>query len=267
MFSIKETLFFRDKAKFKDIEQKAYYELSELNSNQRVKDDIFRILKNINGVHLIKFPIEDENLTAFKIQKDKKVFIFINSAVPLEKQIFGGAHELYHTLYNETDLEEDFFSSFEKSYDNDDLIEMQANSFAACFLVRKDHLMQEVHKLNITNNNIELIDIIKLMDIFAVPYKTMVLRLYECEVIEGEQATYLLQKKDRDPKKDVLLLINQTRNAIKWQNLTDENEFGNLIELSLRNYKESIITKEKIEKDLEKINFDGKIEDFLENND
>ncbi|MGL5087733.1 MAG: hypothetical protein ACRC68_18805, partial [Clostridium sp.] len=78
-----------------------------------------------------------------------------------------------------------------------------------------------------------------------------------------ENTNRLLEKKDRDHKKDVLLLINQTRNAIKWQKSTNENEYGNLIELSLRNYKENIISKEKIEKDLQKIEFDGSIEDFL----
>ncbi|MGL5086374.1 MAG: ImmA/IrrE family metallo-endopeptidase, partial [Clostridium sp.] len=186
MISINETLFFKDKDRFKEIERNAYFELLELNSNQRVRDDIFRILKNIDGLHLIKFPINDENLTAFKIEKNKTKFIFINSAVPLEKQIFGGAHELYHTLFNETEVEEDLFTSYEKSYDDKDIIEMEANSFAACFLVPKDHLMKEVQKLNIKASDVELLNIIKLMDIFAVPYKTMVLRLYECGIVNEE---------------------------------------------------------------------------------
>ena len=71
MINIKDTLFVRDKNRFDNVEKQAKKQLVKLNSGQRVKDDIFRILKNINNLHLIKFPINDNDLTAFKIENGK----------------------------------------------------------------------------------------------------------------------------------------------------------------------------------------------------
>lgn len=265
MINIKDTLFVRDRNRFDNVEKQANEQLVKLNSGQRVKDDIFRILKNINNLHLIKFPIDDNDLTAFKIENGK-IFIYINSSLPLEKQIFGGAHELYHVLHNDDNSKEDLLKDYEKSFnDTSSLKEMEANSFAACFLVPKDQLLQEISKFELQESNIDILKIIMLMDIFAVPYKTMVLRLFECGIININIAERLLLKEDRNPKKDVLLLINQTRHAIRWQKTTeDEEEFSNLIEIAVRNYKEGIISIEQIKEDFKRIGINVDIDNFLE---
>jgi Zn-dependent peptidase ImmA (M78 family) len=267
MINIKDTLFVRDKNRFDNIEKQAKEQLVKLNSGQRVKDDIFRILKNINNLHLIKFPIADNDLTAFKIENGK-IFIYINSSLPLDKQIFGAAHELYHVLHNDDNSKEDLLTDYEKSFNNSNLKEMEANSFAACFLVPKGQLTQEIKKLKLQENNIDILNIIMLMDIFAVPYKTMVLRLFECGTINENIADELLLKEDRNPKKDVLLLINQTRHAIRWQKTTeDDEEYSNLIEIALRNYKEGIISLEQIDEDFKRIGINVDIDNFLEETD
>jgi Zn-dependent peptidase ImmA (M78 family) len=263
MINIKDTLFVRDKSRFDNVEKQANEQLVNLNSGQRVKDDIFRILKNIDNLHLIKFPIKDNDLTAFKIEKEK-IFIYINSSLPLEKQIFGGAHELYHVLHKDDNSKEDLLTDYEESFNNVNLKEMEANSFAACFLVPKEQLIEEINKLKIEKDR-SIMNIIRLMDIFAVPYKAMILRLFECGIIKENIATEFLAKIDRDPKKDVLLLINQTRNAVRWQkNTEDEEEFSNLIELALRNYKEGIITREQINEDFKRLGINVNIYNFLE---
>lgn len=264
MINIKDTLFVRDKSRFDNVEKQANEQLVKLNSGQRVKDDIFRILKNIDNLHLIKFPIDDNDLTAFKIEKEK-IFIYINSSLPLEKQIFGGAHELYHVLHNNDNSKEDLLTDYEDSFNNTNLKEMEANSFAACFLVPKEQLIAEINKLKIQEENISIANIIILMDIFAMPYKAMVLRLFECGIIKENIATEFLSKIDRDSKKDVLLLINQTRNAVRWQkNTKDDEEFSNLIELALRNYKEGIMSKDQINEDFKRIGINVDINNFLE---
>lgn len=264
MINIKNTLFVRDKSRFDNVEKQANEQLVKLNSGQRVKDDIFRILKNIDNLHLIKFPIDDNDLTAFKIEKEN-IFIYINSSLPLEKQIFGGAHELYHVLHNDDNSKEDLLTDYEKSFNNPNLKEVEANSFAACFLVPKGQLMQEIKKLKLQENNIDILNIIMLMDIFAVPYKTMVLRLFECGTINENIAEKFLIKEDRNPKKDVLLLINQTRHAIRWQKTTeeDDDEYSNLIEIALRNYKEGIISLEQIDGDFKRIGINVDIDKFV----
>lgn len=263
MISVDETLFSQEQDVFKDIESKALYQLQELNTAQVVQDDIFRILKNIKGLHLLKFPIEDQDLTAFTIQKED-TFIFINSHLPLEKQIFGAAHELYHVLYpNGDNKKEEVLKDIEVSF-NGDLSEKKANSFAACFLVPKHHLIQTINNLKINKEAIELIDIIKLMDVFAVPYKSLILRLYEINLLEKKQAEKLLLVPDRNPKKGILLLINQTRHAIRWQKVTVEYEYSNFIELLINNYKENIISFKQLKADFSKIINNENVENYLE---
>lgn len=250
MFKLRDTLIMKDKELFTHIEEEAYKTLKELNDYKRVKDDIFRIIKNIKDIHLVKMPIEDENITAFIINRGK-TFIFINSYVPLEKQIFGGAHELYHAIYNEIeeDLLEDAYSNI-KSIDD-----LKANSFAACFLVPKNQLRREIEIMGIDANNIQLIDIIKLMDLFAVPYKTIVTRLYEIGLINDESIIdKFLAIPDRKENEGVLALINKTRHAIRWQNRTKDIEYSNFIENAIDSYEHGYINKSEISNDFEKMN-------------
>lgn len=263
MINVNQTLYEQQPDVFKDIEYKAYFQLQKLNAGQRVQDDIFRIIKNIPGVQVIKFPVEDENLTAFTIQK-KDVFIFINTYLPLEKQIFGAAHELYHVLFGDDKVaKEEVLKDIEKSF-NGDLNEMKANSFAACFLVPEHQLKQAIDNLKIDQKNIELIDLIKLMDVFAVPYKSMILRLHEIEIFGTPDAEKFLSIPDREPKKGVLLLIHQTRHAKRWQDPSNDYEYGSFIEAIIKNYSENIISFEQLQDDFYKIITDEKVETYLE---
>jgi Zn-dependent peptidase ImmA (M78 family) len=263
MISVKETLYQQQPDIFKDIESKAILQIQELNAGQRVQDDIFRIIKNIPGLQIIKFPVEDENLTAFTIHK-KDIFMFINTNLPLEKQIFGAAHELYHVLFGDNNAaKEEVLKDIEKPF-NGNIDEMKANSFAACFLVPKHQLEQAIYSLKIDVKNIESIDVIKLMDVFAVPFKAMILRLHEIGVLETTDAERFLAIPDREPKKGVMLLINQTRHAKRWQEATNEHEYGNFIEVATKNYTENMISFEQLQEDFNKIITDEKVEAYLE---
>ena len=118
MIDIEKTLININRQEFDKVEQLAKDQLINLNSNQRVRDAIFQILRRLENIRLLRFPIDDQEITAFKIRMHDKIYVYINSAVPLEKQIFGGAHELYHILYESCHTQEDFLDDYEKSYTN-----------------------------------------------------------------------------------------------------------------------------------------------------
>lgn len=264
MIKVDDTLFHQHPEIFQDVEKNAIYQLQELHRNHRVQDDIFRIIKNIKDLHLIKFPVEDENFAAFTVNNSKK-FIFINSFLPLEKQIFAAAHELYHVLYDYDNDEEknELLTDIESSF-NGNIDEMKANSFAACLMVPKLQLKEEISLLNIDQDNIELIDIIKLMDAFAVPYKTIILRLYEVGIIKLRQAKDFMCIPDRDSNKGVLLLINKTGHAKRWQVRNYEEEYTDFINVAIKSLEQNIVTKNKVESDFNKIGIKASIESYLE---
>lgn len=49
------------------------------------------------------YPIEDDDICGFVYKFKDKKFVYLNSFIPLEKQIFAAAHELYHIWYSDID--------------------------------------------------------------------------------------------------------------------------------------------------------------------
>ena len=87
----------------KELEDKSRGKLAELNKSGRViGEEIFKILDQT--ALLIQYPIDDDELCGFVCKKDNRIFAFVNSAIPLEKQMFAAAHELYHIWYDEAAL-------------------------------------------------------------------------------------------------------------------------------------------------------------------
>lgn len=258
---IKNILFHKDKEVFYEIERKTTSDLIELHYNQKVQQNIFRILRRVEGLQVIVFPIQDEKLYAFTLFKNSKNFIYINSYMPLGEQIFAAAHELYHLKYDleqKSEILNDVDSSF-----NGNENEMKANSYAACFLVPKQHLFEEMRLLKINKGEIGVLEILKLVDSFAVPYKAMVLRLYEVNFINLEQAETLLAIPDKSPDDGVLLLMHQTRYALEWQKRTEEKEYGDLIKYATMNLEDFNLSRNKLKRDFSILSGDINLDEIL----
>jgi Zn-dependent peptidase ImmA (M78 family) len=256
--NLENILFIKNNEKFLEVERKANTDILEITKQQKVKDEIFSILKRLDDdLHLLIYPIEDDELSAFTVFKNDKSFIYINSYQNLNLQIFAAAHEFYHYKYDRKDKNE-VLKNIEAQF-NGDLNEMMANSYAACFLVPKHLLLEQVEILKIDRNNVTLQDILLLMDTFAVPFKAMVLRLFETEVILKDQAEKFLEI----PTKDIILLAKQKQIALKWFQKTNDPEYGRLLDLALQNFKEGSMTTFKIIKDFEKIGLANEIKELL----
>ena len=70
--------------------------------------------------------------------------------------------------------------------------EMEANAFAGLLLVPVHDLDQQIRIYHINKDALTIDDILTLIEIFAVPYKAMVLRLLEEGIITDEQVMKLL---------------------------------------------------------------------------
>ncbi|MDI3548603.1 MAG: hypothetical protein PWR10_2255 [Halanaerobiales bacterium] len=214
-----------------------------------LQDDIFRIIEEMEGIDLLLFPIEDEELCGFICEYKGQTFIYINTYLPYEKQIFAAAHELYHFIKNghKELLHRKIIDDDEKI----DLEESKANLFAALLLVPDESLRKELDLLKVkSDKDIDELKIIKLMDTFAVPYKTIILRLYELEILNEEKTGKWLSIPDRDENKGILYQIKKHKIGERWQKRTREVKYSNLQALILDNDELELLPKKRIEKDL-----------------
>jgi Zn-dependent peptidase ImmA (M78 family) len=227
-----------------DLEEKVTSKLAVLNKASRIiKDEVFKILANSST--LIQYPIEDDELCAFVCIKRGTIFSFINSFIPYEKQIFAAAHELYHIWYDEDVLARGEILSnatMELQNTNIDGRELKANRFAAMLLVPEDVLLNELKYMRIKQDEIQRLDIVKLMDVFCVPYRTMVRRLREINFISAEAYNSFYAA----PDKHVLLLQKRLQVGDSLYSRPKNIKFGSLVDDTLSAYEKKLISERKL---------------------
>lgn len=232
------SLYIKERKKYLKISQCVTSFNALYNKNNIIQDDIFCVLENYAARHdmpleLLRYPIGDAELCACTFIRQRRMFVMINSAIPLSKQIFAAAHELYHIYcYCE---EKDFallqFGSILESGVIEDeakeLEDMEANAFAALLLAPRDRLEEQSDVYNLSYKEVSVQLILKIMDIFAIPYKAAVLRLFEEEKIDKKTARNLLQI-DRD---EINKQMEVTGKAVRWQEIPRNLiRFGSLLE-------------------------------------
>ena len=227
------------------------------NKNNIVQDDIFNVLENYVNRHdmpfeLLRYPIGDAELCACTFIRQGRMFVMLNSAIPLSKQIFAAAHELYHIycyleekdfalLQSGSILESDVIDDEAK-----ELEDMEANAFAALLLAPKDRLEEQSVVYNLSYKNASVRLVLKIMDIFAIPYKAAVLRLFEEEKIDIKTAKELLRIRNDEISKQ----IEVTGKAARWQEIPrDLIRFGSLSEKMYELEQWEIIRDERLESD------------------
>lgn len=178
------SLYIKDHKKYIKISECVTSFNSLYNKNNIVQDDIFNVLENYVARHK-----------------------------------FAAAHELYHIYCC---LEEKDYallqsgSILESEVINDEakeLEDVEANAFAALLLAPKDRLEEQSDVYHLSYKNVSLPVILKVMDIFAIPYKATVLRLFEEEKINIKTAKKFLRIDSDEINKQ----IEVTGKAARWQ--------------------------------------------------
>ncbi|MFL0251150.1 ImmA/IrrE family metallo-endopeptidase [Clostridium neuense] len=237
-----------EKEEIEDVQRIVNSKLGEYKkTNQIIKEDIFKILEM--NCKVIYYPIEDDEICGFVYNFKNHKFVYINSYIPYEKQIFTAAHELYHIWYSDIRAGELLKSVvLEETINFKDIKteDIKANRFGAEFLVPKDVLLNELQIRKIGKNLIGLREIVELMDIFLVPYKTLIRRLYEIEYLTEDKCLELLKEEDR--KEDVGVVLWQKRLKLCKRNneRTKEIKFDDMLDMALRLYEKKQITYDKL---------------------
>lgn len=225
-----------------DIRSKARSKLIEYcKLNDVIGAQIFSILEINNKV--LYYPLEDDDVWGFSEKIKGISFVCINTSIAYDKQVFAATHELYHLWFNNNaelilskDLEEK-----ENSQDKISINERKANRFAAEFLVAEELLLQEIKTYSIDKYKIEVKDVIKLSNLFVVPYKMMVKRLLEIKVIKNDAYLKLISLTDTQTE--------IWRNRLGLSLPVRENKIGldNLIDKGMELYEKKLISIDKLE--------------------
>lgn len=256
------SLFIKDRKTYIKISKCATSFNAIYNKNNIIQDDIFNVLENYVARHdmpfdMLRYPIEDGDLCACTFIRKGRMFVMINSALPLSKQIFAAAHELYHIYcyFEEHDSallqSGSILASAIIDEEAKEIEDMEANAFAAILLAPKDRLDEQTDVYNLSYKNVSVQTILKLMDIFAVPYKAAVLRLLEEDKIDVKVARNLLQVTEEEVHKQIEL----TGKAARWQEVhTDFIRFGSLSELMYDVEQKDAVRDERLASDKVRLN-------------
>lgn len=242
----------------------------QLNSNslekyieEPIQDNVLKLLDSLCIV--VFYPLEDENNNGFHITDmpfangNIKNFVFINTAQTTEKQVFTAAHELGH-IWNvdKTIIDEKKYSHIFEKMDNEEYItESIINRFAAVLLMPQDTFKQKYSEFidnYITSGNaILLIDLLKiviqLMDVFFAPFKSVVFRLYELNLISAELRD-LLFGEGEIPLADINNAINKLIadfGLVQFQNPTNKKWIAGFADLLDEAEKKNLVISSKIE--------------------
>ena len=205
-------------------------------------------------MEILCYPFSDDELWAFTLQKKGTIFVCLNSELPISKQIFAAAHELYHIYRYSVDIDKEGtgIATLLDSKTADECAQSQedaeANAFAALLLMPSNLLSDHLSIFDISRNSPSIDDILILMDTFGIPFKAVVLRMYECQLISKAKAEVLLTTTAENVEKRSSL----TGKARRWL-VCDRGvkRFGSLPVNIAFNSEHDFLTTSRAKEDLE----------------
>lgn len=176
---------------------------------KRLYDESTNIIQNVSlkledECIIIRYPIDIDSFGGYVYKTENHKFCFINTNQPRSFQNFVTMHEYYHLNYDEIQSNsiEMILSNEEDSID---LRERRANYYASLMLLDEDSLRKNYYRLAKAKNlNFEEI-LCYLIDLYKVPKKTILIRLYELECIEDFEQLYINFNNDLEKLKEIFI--------------------------------------------------------------
>ena len=199
-----KSLFIKQPRQFDKVNAQAKSFAANYCGTTIIRDSIFGVVTNYARkremtVEVLRYPFKDEELWAFTFVKKGTLFLCVNSELAICKQIFAVAHELYHIHCYAEDIDPDTIArgSLLDSKTVDDMAvsqeDLEANAFAGLLLMPDSMLDEQIKLYGITGEKIIIDDVLTLMELFALPYKAVVLRLAENHNITLDKVRELLK--------------------------------------------------------------------------
>ena len=124
--------------------------------------------------------------------------------------------------------------------------DVEANAFAGLLLMPDQLLSNQIDLFGIDKDDMDTDSVLSLMDMFAIPYKATVLRLYESNCIKRHKAEELF----RVTAEDVARRVELTGKAKRWQlDGSGTESFGTLLEKADYNTEHDYLTESREKED------------------
>lgn len=226
------------------IEKNAGNARDECNVTDYGLKDIFEASEKL-GYRTIRYPIGVEAFLGFALIKDSERIVFSNSSLILSREIFTVAHEIGHqrlhlSEHGRTLIKDDDFS------DRDDL-EVEANYFAACFLMPMDKVEKFI-RLELKDKdtkNWDGLEIAKIQTSFNVSYDMALVRLKALNILNDNIIEKLKMEKIEQTASKLLNVIGGNTKLCK---ITEAKKVpAEFLEWVISNYNEKLIPKKSLE--------------------
>lgn len=251
------SLYDKQNRRFQQINDLARQFSAAYCGNSIIRDNVFAVIENYArkkelGLELLRYPFHDEELWALTFMKKGTIFVCVNSDLALCKQFFAAAHELYHIycyaedagqsyIKNGSILDSDTANETGKTQED-----LEANAFAGLLLMPEQLLREQISLFGLSDGAADIDSVLTLMNLFAMPFKAVVLRLYECGVISRLQAGRLLDVTSEGVSQRILL----TGKAKRWQLDGKGTEaFGTLLEKAEYSFNHEYVTESRERED------------------
>lgn len=256
---LEESLFSKQPKQFDKVNSQAKSFAVNFCGTTIIRDSIFGIAENYARkrdltLEVLRYPIRDDELWAFTFVKKGTIFLCVNSALAMCKQIFAVAHELYHIHCYAEDIDPDTITtgSLLDSKTADVMAvsqeDLEANAFAGLLLMPDSILDEQIKIYGINDDKLSVDDVLVLMELFALPYKAIVLRLLENHNITYDKAKELLAVDSSVVSERILL----TGKAQGWQQNSKElTFFGSLLDNMEYNKENDLLTDSRVSSDAE----------------
>lgn len=255
--SFTESLFCKQPKQFEKISDLAGAFAANYCGNTIIRESIFGIVSNYArkreiALEVLRYPFNDDELWAFTFVKKGTIFLCVNTELPVCKQIFATAHELYHIHCYAEDINTEAITTgsllLSRTFDDAAASQedLEANAFAGLLLMPDGILIEQLKIYGISRREIITEDVLVLMDLFALPYKAVVLRLWESGNITQEQAKHLY----REAGDSITDRIKLTGIAEQWQrNSARIFRYGSLLKNLAYNTENDLLTDNREKSD------------------
>lgn len=254
---LEDSLFVSQNRKFDEIQSIVRQFSAEYVGNSIIKDNIFAVIQNYArkkeiALEMLRYLIHDDELWALTFLKQDTIFVCVNTALPLCKQfllrrmnciISTAMWKCRPELYKNGSML-DSATGDETGRTQEDL---EANAFAGLLLMPDQLLHEQILLYGLDKDLVTVDSVLMLMDMFAMPYKAVVLRLFESGNISHQQAEKLLEVGSAD----VMERVSLTGKAKRWQlDGKGTESFGTLLEKVEYNRQHEYLTESREKEDV-----------------
>lgn len=252
-----------------EIKALKHRKMNDLGTESPIGDKIFHIIENQYESFLLLYPLKSRNIAGFTRKKGDLIQIFINTSFDKGFQNFACAHELYHLIQFQEKENDNFvickntdvLDTIDESYIN--LEELKANYFAAAFLLPREIVFERFKKIKKLNYSEEdfILEILKVQCQYEVPFKTILKRLRELNIIDNKYYENLKIYEDNILEYCKMMDVS-IENSIKSLITSNARKYHtlNVPKLAADVYKNSCISFAKLEDIIMK--YDKATEDF-----